>query len=104
MSKSLVENLSQNSTQNLTRENLEIALNGKRYNISLDMLHHEVRDELRELFKKEVEPLMLLKLYITKAQEYAALSHSVEALYKSVEGKISESSQANSSGVKIEVV
>ena len=56
-------------------ENLEIALNGKYYSISLTPLHNDVKDE----------PIALLKLYITKAQEYALTCQSLENLYKSLE-------------------
>ncbi len=51
----------------MAQESLEIALNGK------------------PLFMQEVEPLTLLKLYITKAQEYALICKSLENLYKSLE-------------------
>ena len=66
-------------------ENLEIALNGKYYSISLTPLHNDVKDELRAVFAQEVEPIALLKLYITKAQEYALTCQSLENLYKSLE-------------------
>ncbi|BDB64290.1 hypothetical protein T36_0738 [Helicobacter cinaedi] len=69
----------------MAQESLEIALNGKRYTISLDPLCDEVRAELKTLFMQEVEPLTLLKLYITKAQEYALICKSLENLYKSLE-------------------
>lgn len=69
----------------MAQESLEIALNGKRYTISLDPLCDEVRAELKMLFMQEVEPLTLLKLYITKAQEYALICKSLDSLYKSLE-------------------
>ena len=65
--------------------NLEIALNGKHYSISLKPLHNDVREELKAVFVNEVEPLTLLKLYITKAQEYALTYQSLENLYKNLE-------------------
>ncbi|MCX2717636.1 hypothetical protein OQH61_07805 [Helicobacter sp. MIT 21-1697] len=69
----------------MTHESLEIVLNGKRYMISLDCLHDEVREKLKELSAQKIEPLTLLKLYITKAQEYALICQSLENLYKSLE-------------------
>ncbi|MCH5313814.1 MAG: hypothetical protein J1E28_05430 [Helicobacter sp.] len=66
-------------------ENLEIALNGKYYSISLKSLHNDVKEELKAVFASEVEPLTLLKLYITKAQEYALTCQSLENLYQSLE-------------------
>lgn len=69
----------------MAQESLEIALSGKRYTISLDPLCDEVRAELKTLFIQEVEPLTLLKLYITKAQEYSLICKSLEGLYKSLE-------------------
>ncbi|TLD96107.1 hypothetical protein LS71_007650 [Helicobacter jaachi] len=71
--------------QDSLQDNLEIALNGKRYTISLEPLHAEVKNELRAVFTKEVEPITLLKLYITKAQEYALICQSLERLYASLE-------------------
>ncbi len=67
-------------------ESLEIALNGKHYMISLKPLHSALKNELRSVFANEVEPLQLLKLYITKAQEYALICESLENLYSAIEG------------------
>ena len=67
-------------------ESLEIALNGKRYVISLKPLHNEVKAEVKSVFTREIDALELLKLYITKAQEYTLICQSLENLYKSLEG------------------
>lgn len=61
-------------------ESLEIALAGKRFAICLDPLLDDVRDELRAMFAQDVEPLMLLKAFITKAQEHATLCQNLENL------------------------
>lgn len=76
---------------------LEISLNGKRYEVSLEPLLQEVREELIALIKEcnsinnEVNALVLFKAYITKAQDYAKLCQSLESLYQSLEGSVPNS-------------
>ncbi len=54
-------------------ESLEIALNGKRYVISLKPLHNEVKAELKSVFTREIDALELLKLYITRIHPYLSI-------------------------------
>lgn len=74
-------------------ESLEIALSGKRFAISLEPLHNEVREELRAMFEREVDALMILKAFITKAQEYATLCQSLESLCQSLSHNLDEKPQ-----------
>lgn len=74
-------------------DGLEITLNGKRYMISLKPLHDEVKDELRAVFDKEIDSLHILKLYITKAQEYALMCQSIEKLCTYIESAATTQAQ-----------
>lgn len=82
-------------------EQLEIALNGKRYNITIGALHEDVKAELKAVFVKDIDVLTLLKLYITKAQEYALICQNLEQLYKQLD---SDENISNATSVDITAI